>query len=639
MEFTSFKSRKLVELTENESISSFASWKQNLMFHLASCNQFAPFMAIDSTWRTASVPNRGLTDDTGASGKTAEQKVIILDHMLGLIVSYCPEVIRLEIQRKCTSLAWIWKRVRRHYGFNKSEVNFLRLSTIKFKDGERYEAFFQRIMAHLYDNLLSPDSNLTFDGEIFNTTEEMSPSTERLAVFLWLHFIDERLPAYVSRVYAHDLQSKSLKDMQPIICQNMESLLAELAAQEDIKLAYSSSGNNRQSSRQRFTHKPSTSGFNNFRNRRAPSNSKVCVFCKACKKPYTGHDVTTCWALARFNKTDIVAAMCVEADDEFDYDDSVDKFQSLELSSQHCMQSAGPVDPNLAHVSRVEVMKSPNFICYYNNTPCKVTVDTGAQSNVISLGFVQSSGMPLSRTNQGAKQLDGSRVRTCGEVDVILNFGQERLRLTALVVESADTDILAGIPFCKRNSIEVSIKKDEIYIGDQVVKYGQGPQPTNPRIFRTDSVLLRSNTSSVLYPGETLDVCCPDLHGFDGDVALEPRTDSPACGSWPQPSFVSVEKGILHIPNPSKEMVSIISHNTTFCDKVLVDPDNQLSKIEQNKFISVNKKYSSVFDPSIASYNDASGRIRAHITLGSTPHLRKMLVSRSSTPSGESRRA
>ena len=28
-------------------------------------------------------------------------------------------------------------------------------------------------MAHLYDNLLSPDSNLTFDGEIFDTTEEM----------------------------------------------------------------------------------------------------------------------------------------------------------------------------------------------------------------------------------------------------------------------------------------------------------------------------------------------------------------------------------------------------------------------------------------------------------------------------------
>lgn len=655
MEFRSFKARKLESLTERETISSFASWKQNLEFHLASCNDFAAFIAPNVEWSSSAALNRGLVDDEDG-GKTAVQKAFILEHMIGLVVSYCPETIRIEIQRKCTSLKWIWNRVRRHYGFNKSEVNFLKLATLKFQEGERYEAFFQRIMAHLYDNLLSPDSNLTFDGAVFNTNEEMSPSTERLAVFLWLHFIDERLPMYVSRVYAHDLQSKSLKDMQPIISQNMECLLLELAAQEDIKLSYSSSSNRR--SHQRFAPRPSTSA-NNFRNRKQLNNSKSCVFCKACKKPYTGHDVSTCWALARFNKSEIVDALRVEVDDdEFGLDESVDELQDMQISSGCCVQSSGPVNPNLTKISRVEVMKSPNFICHYNNKPCKVTVDTGAQSNVISLGFVQSSGMPLSTTNQGAKQLDGSRVKTCGEVDVFLNFGKERLRLTALVVESADTDILAGIPFCKRNSIEVSIKDDEIYIKDQILKYGQGPQTTNPRIFKADSVLLRSDSTSVIYPGETINISCSDLFGFDGEVALEPRTDSPSSGSWPQPSFVSVENGVLCIPNRSKDPVSfkknqhlgnlrrIVSldldtadestvfttnpsikldkaqstdHNQLFSDRVSVDPDSHLSALERDSFLSVNKKFSSVFDPSISGYNDASGRIRAHITLGSMP--------------------
>lgn len=658
MDFKAFKARKLEPLTERETISSFSSWKQNLEFHLASCNDFAQFISPSAVWAPAATPHRGLADDDKETGKTAVQKAFILEHMIGLIASYCPETIRIEVQRKCTSLKWIWSRVRRHYGFNKSEVNFLKLATVKFREGERYEAFFQRIMAHLYDNLLSSDSNLTFDGVTYNSTEEMSPTTERLAVFLWLHYIDERLPMYVSRVYAHDLQSQSLKDMQPIISQNMETLLIELAAQEDIKLAYSSSGNGRQ--RQRFPPRQSPSS-SNFRNRRQSNSPKSCAFCKACKKPHTGHDVSTCWALARFNKGEIVNALCVDVEDEDDVDFESEKLQEFHISSNHCIQSTGPVNTDLAHVSRVEVMKSPNFVCYYNNTPCKVTVDTGAQSNVVSLGFVQSAGMPLSTTNQGAKQLDGSHVKTCGEVDVFLTFGKERLRLTALVVESTDTTILAGIPFCKRNSIEVSIKNDEIYIKDQVVKYGQGFQPstTRPRIFKADSVLLRSNSSAVIYPGESLDVPCADLSCFDGEVAIEPRIDSPANGLWPEPCFVAVEKGILSIPNKSDEPIcvkknqhlgnvrqlvpvdidseiaiadhqpavtqpqlhvkQVRSANQTFCDNVSVDPDCQLSVDDRNLFIFTNKKYTSVFDTAISGYNDASGPIRAHITLGSVP--------------------
>ena len=122
--------------------------------------------------------------------------------MIRLISSYCPEHIQSEIERKCTSLDWIWQRIRRHYGFAQSEVHFLKLSSIKLKPDERHETFFQRIMAHLYDNLLMAGSEIKFEGEVMEENEEMSPTVERLAVFLWLHFIDERLPAYISRVYA-----------------------------------------------------------------------------------------------------------------------------------------------------------------------------------------------------------------------------------------------------------------------------------------------------------------------------------------------------------------------------------------------------------------------------------------------------
>ena len=185
MSFKAFKARKLQVLTEHETISSINSWQQNVEFHLASCNEFSPFLDANFTWKSKSIPNRGLLDDdAGDNFKSAAQKAIILNHMIGLIISYCPETIRFEIERKATSLKWIWQRIRRHYGFSKSESHFLKLGDIKLNDGERHESFFQRIMSHLYDNLITTDSGILFDGENI-TNEEMSPTVERLAVHIY----------------------------------------------------------------------------------------------------------------------------------------------------------------------------------------------------------------------------------------------------------------------------------------------------------------------------------------------------------------------------------------------------------------------------------------------------------------------
>ena len=120
-------------------------------------------------------------------------------------------------------------------------MNFLKLYTIKREPDERYETLFQRIVAHLDDNLLTVASGVTHDGARMTADEEMSPTVERLAVYIWLTLIDVRLPAYISRVYAHDLSSRTLKDIQPQICESMDSILADMAAQDDININYSRS--------------------------------------------------------------------------------------------------------------------------------------------------------------------------------------------------------------------------------------------------------------------------------------------------------------------------------------------------------------------------------------------------------------
>ena len=81
------------------------------------------------------VANRGLADDpvdaANADRKTAVQKNIQLEIMLGIIAQFSPALLRNDILKKSTSLKWIWSRVRKHYSFSQSDVNFLKLSTIK----------------------------------------------------------------------------------------------------------------------------------------------------------------------------------------------------------------------------------------------------------------------------------------------------------------------------------------------------------------------------------------------------------------------------------------------------------------------------------------------------------------------------
>ena len=104
MAFKAFKPRKLEVLTENESVASVNSWQQNLEFQIASCDDFGQFMELE--WGVKSVRNRGLSDDEEGTipKRSAIQKCSILNHLIGLVVSYCPENIRLEIERKATSL-------------------------------------------------------------------------------------------------------------------------------------------------------------------------------------------------------------------------------------------------------------------------------------------------------------------------------------------------------------------------------------------------------------------------------------------------------------------------------------------------------------------------------------------------------
>ena len=151
---------------------------------------------------------------------------------------------------------------------------------------------FIRIAAHLEDNLLTTASGLHHNGALQIVDEVMSLTTEKLVVYLWLSLIDNHLPAYVAQVYAHDLQTCTLTDIQLRLSQSMEFLLAELSAQEELQVHYTKS---------RFQHH----GRTKTNAKSKSSRRKQCAVCKSYGRPHNGHDVGDIWFLLKFEKMEI----------------------------------------------------------------------------------------------------------------------------------------------------------------------------------------------------------------------------------------------------------------------------------------------------------------------------------------------
>ena len=118
---TSQRAPKQWALTKHETINTFETWRQNLIYILSLDANFAPFLIDGVTWekKTKSNPQRGFIGDptTILPRLTASQKVIQLELMLGQIANYCPIISRNTMVRNSTSLATIWQAIRLHYGF------------------------------------------------------------------------------------------------------------------------------------------------------------------------------------------------------------------------------------------------------------------------------------------------------------------------------------------------------------------------------------------------------------------------------------------------------------------------------------------------------------------------------------------
>ena len=324
------KTLKPWQLDEDVTFSSYSKWQSTMQYCLNKEEDWKRFLKPlkptnkDTSWAplTANNPTRSLEADE--NGMDAETKALHLNNMLEYIAQFVPVFLHHEITHECTDMRSVWNCVRQYYNLQQSEANFLKLATIKWEgpDKERPERLYRRVLSHLTDNLLKASGSLQHNKSVPTRDEDISPTVERLAVLRWLELIDSRLPMLVARTFATDLQTRTLKDLQPQIANAMDSLLEQLRS-EDTQICRLQSltldeAQVARVTRPRQPHTRSTpkprpaQGQSRFSpNTRHNSNPRrlFCNYCHGWNRNPQGHSMATCRYISEADKHDLAQSV------------------------------------------------------------------------------------------------------------------------------------------------------------------------------------------------------------------------------------------------------------------------------------------------------------------------------------------
>ena len=256
----------------------------------------------------------------------------------------------------------------------------------------------------------------------------------------------------------------------------------------------------------------------------------------------------------------------IELDESSYYPHSLDQagpsdFQESPIM-QHCPSGVLPTmepatEPPVTR--RVNVSQSPFLHAFYSHHPLRLTINTGAERNMMRASLARHIGAKVTKSSQTTLQADGRTPLTVlGETRLPLTRHGRPLTLEALVVKDLDVDILAGTPFMTSNDIAVRPAKREIIIaGCDVASYGCSQSLQTHYAVRACHLLRAPNTNTTICPGEFLEIdALSELLLKDCTLAIEPRMDfshlKPA-NTWPQPDIVQSIGTKLRLLNNTTE--------------------------------------------------------------------------------------
>ena len=235
-------------------VVTFKVWKNTLIAHIQQDANHFLFMdgGIYATWRAAESGTRirqvddADTEKVTLDGKRAQNQITAADHRASLalllnkrngqlskfithIATLCHHTENDDVTNGSTSLDWIFDYLKKHYGLETKGANFMNISDHVFKQGTPYQTFYKQYRASFIDNLRKRGDTVEYKNEVLAADEKLSPSFEN-AIVLWsLEKIDPRLPSKVKKEYGYQMTNNTtLKDVQPVIFENISNMLEDL---------------------------------------------------------------------------------------------------------------------------------------------------------------------------------------------------------------------------------------------------------------------------------------------------------------------------------------------------------------------------------------------------------------------------
>lgn len=608
-------------LTTNETLTSFEAWKANLLYILTLDNAFAPY--LETSWTKTSVDtNRGLKDDSveNVFAKTAAQKKIQLELMLGMIANYAPIISRNSIIKQSTSLSSVWQMIKTHYHFQSTGSQFLDFCTIRRLPEERPEDLYQRLHTFVENGLLTRESGITHHDDPPLVDEELSPTLESMIVLRWLELINKDLPRLVQQRYCTELRSRTLPSIRHEISLAINSLLDEINLTVETRAL--------------------TMG-DRFKPRQARTTmhrkSPVCPICKHANRP-SNHYLSKCTLLPDTDKKFLFRARALEM-----HEDSPDEHSddSHDFDPQEITQSVSTI-----RVSRIEVESCPNLDVFYGGKATRLTLDTGCTGNIIRLDVAQELGIPIRPTKQRAVQADGATpLDVIGEVAVKFHRDHHELSFLGLVSRTLDVPILAGTPFQSSNDVYARPNRKVVYIKESAYPYITNAEKIQQvRLCTFDT--LRSPQKASIFPGEYLELPLPSSFHGSTEVAIEPLSE------WLKHDISDIVGNSVRLKNHSSDIHVVKKHDhvchvrpvihldnspdaaavletptlvaspkvrtTCHSQSISVDPDKVLSPAQRTEFSELHTSFDDVFGQVTTGYNGAFGPIEAVVNMGPT---------------------
>ena len=377
-------------------------------------------------------------------------------------------------------------------------------------------------------------------------------------VLHWLNILHPKLRTAVTQRFATQLRNCTYAALFPEISRSVSSILEDLNEDTTVSRIFNSSN------RGQFS-KPSFSGRDNkarFDSR--PYLKKSCDYCRLTgKKAYNTHSIETCLFVKRENMKNQSYAKQVDCESEAVHE-HYDEF--YEITGEHIDQDASRV-PVVEHVvtATVNTSASPVITLNKHDKSYEFVVDTGLTgSNIITEDVANEFRSPIRPTLQRARAADGRFLNIVGETETVLYRKNKPYQLNALVCADK-MDLLAGMPFLKRNDIAIRPATDElIFENKERVKYDPVRQVKSSTTYKVAQLSIQSEVRQVILPNESGKFTVKGCVADDADVVVEPRWDAGVnkralkdSELWPSPQIVPVVKGTLTLTNKSREPIIV----------------------------------------------------------------------------------